>query len=70
MVDVGLYCTPKQLAERLGVSKQTILRAITAGHLEAVDLSSRPPGPGHRPIYRISPEAVDAYLQARIVLVA
>lgn len=55
-----LVYTPAQAAERLGCSKPHIYRLITAGLLDAVDISA--PG-SRRTKTRILPEDLEAYTQ-------
>lgn len=51
------YLTPPQVAAELQVSKQTVLRAIHAGLLIAVQLGPQ--------TYRITRADLDRYLEAR-----
>jgi excisionase family DNA binding protein len=51
-----------EVAQALGVSRQTVVRWIAAGDLEAVDLR----GPGaKRPKLRVRAAAVEKFLAAR-----
>jgi hypothetical protein len=56
--------TPPQLAEELGADPAKIIIEIRAGRLAAIDLAT--PG-SKRPRYRISPEAIEAFLASRQV---
>ena len=57
MIDARkIYYTPPQLATRLGVKPETIIRFIRRGELRAFDVSGRP-GIG-RPRFRIAVDAV------------
>lgn len=50
--------TPEEVAEACGVSPWTVMRAIKAGELRASQLASRG-------CWRIRPEAVEAWIEAR-----
>lgn len=56
------YLRPKDVAQRLGCSRATVLRLVRNGVLDAIDI-----GLGKRPTYRISQEAVEALSDARRV---
>jgi excisionase family DNA binding protein len=56
------WSTPPAIAKKLGVDAHRVLNWIRAGKLAAIDL-----GDGTRPRYRVSPEALDAYLESRAV---
>lgn len=58
------WLTPPAIAAQLGMDVHRVLAAIRRGDLQAVDL--REPG-SSRPRYRVSPEALDKYLAARMV---
>jgi hypothetical protein len=58
------YLTPPQLARKWKVGVQKILAWIHSGELRAVNLATRP---GGRPRYRICPEDVELFEQARSV---
>lgn len=52
------WLKPSEVVERIGVdSVSTVRDLIREGHLEAIDVSR-----SSRPRYRVSPEAVDAFL--------
>lgn len=53
------WLKPSQVAEMIGVeSVDTVRELIREGHLEAIDVSR-----STRPSYRVSPAAVDAFLE-------
>jgi excisionase family DNA binding protein len=54
----GAFLTPDDLAARVGLSVRSVMRAIAAGELEASQLTRRGG-------WRIRPEAVDEWIQAR-----
>jgi hypothetical protein len=56
------YWTPPALAERWGVSPEKVIGFITRGELLAVNFAERLDG---RPRWRISEEAIEAFLLAR-----
>lgn len=49
---------PEQVAQRVQVSRRTVIRAINSGELEASQLAERG-------CWRIKPEAVDAWVELR-----
>lgn len=54
------WLTPSQVAPRIGVeSVDTVRELIREGHLEAIDVSR-----SKVKRYRVSPDAVDAFLRA------
>lgn len=53
------YMSPAQVAEFLGISSDSVLRAVARGDLPAVKLSAR--------VIRIARTDLDAYLAARVV---
>jgi excisionase family DNA binding protein len=55
-----VYLTPKQVAERLGVSRETVRRRMIAGELAYVDL-----GGGDRETRRIPEESLAEFIKAR-----
>ena len=59
--------TPPQAAKELAVSPTKVLGWIRRGELAAIDLSTRR---GGRPRYRISRDALDAFLGGRAVITA
>jgi excisionase family DNA binding protein len=56
------YLTPPQVAKYLRVNPATVIAWIRSGELVASNLSRKR---GGRPRYRISREALDAFLRAR-----
>lgn len=50
--------SPAELADELGISSKTVMRAIKAGHLRASQLADRG-------CWRIRPEAVEEWFEAR-----
>jgi len=56
------FMSPPELAERLGVNPEKIIGFIRDGLLVAVNVAANTRG---RPRWRISEEAVDAFLLAR-----
>lgn len=58
------YMTPPQIARELGVNTDRVLAMIRRGEMRAIDV--REPT-STRPRYRIAPEWLEAWLQARTV---
>jgi len=58
------WTTPPQLGRRWGVKPEKVIGWIKRRELEACNLADRRDG---RPRYRISPEAIDRFLQSRSV---
>ena len=56
------YHTPPAVARRLGVAPEKVLQLIRTGEIVAHDLATRR---GGRPRWRISDEALDAFLESR-----
>lgn len=56
-----MYYTVQSVAERIGVSDDTVLNFIHTGKLRAVNVG----GGAHRPRWRIAPESLEAFLEAR-----
>lgn len=56
------WITPAQVAEQFGVAVGKVLKWIQRGELAAVNVASTTAG---RPRWRISPEALDGFLQRR-----
>ena len=57
----GSLLTPGEVAERLRVTSEQVRCLIRKGQLEAVNVGTGP----KRPLYRITPEAVDEFLARR-----
>ena len=57
------YLSPPQIAEQWGVKPSKVIAFIDSGELKAVDLSERLGGKRRR--WKVSPEAIEAFLQAR-----
>lgn len=52
------WLKPSEVAERIGVdSADTVRELIRDGHLEAINVSRK-----KRPSYRVSPDAVEAFI--------
>ncbi len=67
-VDAGRRnLTPREYAERIGVSVNTVLAWIKTGELRAINVGGRA---SKRPRYRISPEAVEQFELSRSVIPA
>ena len=58
---------PRDVAAHLGVDANKVAAWIKGGELSAINVATKP---GGRPRYRITPEALDAFLAARSVLPA
>ena len=56
------YLKTSEVAKVLSVSTSHVIHLIQSGALEAVDIRA-----GDRPEYRVSPDALDAFLQERKV---
>lgn len=56
------YLTPPQIARRYGVKPAKVLGWIASGELVAVNLAD---GPGGRPRWRVSPEALADFERRR-----
>lgn len=59
------WLTIQEVAARLHVSRDTVERWINAGSMHAVDVSSRLKKKSCRPLWRISAENLEAFLNAR-----
>ena len=57
------YLTPREVAQMLRITQDTVYRAIQVGDLDAENYGS-----GRRPIYRISADAVRAWRTSRAVV--
>jgi hypothetical protein len=57
------WLTPPAVARKLGVDAHRVLGWIRNGKLSAVNVSD-----GVRPRFRVSPESLDVFLQARTVV--
>ncbi len=58
------YLTPVQVASRLGLATETVLRWIRRGNLPAVDVKT---GRRKLPLYRVSSAELDRFIEARRV---
>ena len=56
------WLSPPQVAEQLGIDPGKVIAWIRAGQLAAVNVAENV---GGRPRYRISPDALDAFLLGR-----
>ena len=56
------FATPNQVASRLGCSRETVMRLIRTGELEAINF-----GQASLPRYRITAAAVEDMLKRRTV---
>jgi excisionase family DNA binding protein len=59
------WLTPPAVAEQLGIDADRVVRLIRSGEIEAVDVSNRG---SRRPRFRISPQALEAFLNRRRVV--
>jgi excisionase family DNA binding protein len=59
------WLTIQEVALRLHVSRDTVERWINTGSVRAVDVSGRLGKKSRRPMWRISTESLDAFLDAR-----
>jgi excisionase family DNA binding protein len=50
------YYSPQEIADKLSLSKQTVLSLIKAGKLEAADW-----GVGKKPVWRVSQESLNKF---------
>jgi hypothetical protein len=63
--DQSRYKTPPEIATRFGCKPETVIAWIRNGELAAINLARRG---SLRPRYRVSPEALAAFEQARSVV--
>ena len=61
----GQWLTVKQVAERLGVSRETVGRWIYSGQIRAVDLSARASGTSKRTCWRVNCADLHTFLETR-----
>jgi len=61
----GRWLTVRHVAQRLNVSRDTVVRWIQNGLLSAVDVGTCSSIGPHRASWRISPESLQAFLKAR-----
>jgi excisionase family DNA binding protein len=59
------WLTVNEVAARLHVSRDTVERWINAGSIHAVDVSGRLKKQSCRPLWRISAESLDVFLNTR-----
>jgi len=59
------WITIQEVALRLHVSRDTVERWINTGSIHAVDVSGRLKRKSRRPLWRISAESLDAFLNTR-----
>ena len=59
------WLTVNEVAARLHVSRDTVERWINSGSMHAVDMSSRLKKRSCRPLWRISAESLEVFLNAR-----
>jgi len=50
------YYSPQEIADKLSLSKQTVLSLIKAGKLEAADW-----GVGKKPVWRVSQDSLNKF---------
>jgi len=60
------WLTIQEVALRLHVSRDTVERWINAGSVRAADMSSRLRKKSSRPLWRISAESLEAFLEVRV----
>ena len=61
----GTWLTISELADRFGVSRDTVERWIHDGRVRAVNISTVPQGGTQRISWRIDPESLEAFLEMR-----
>ena len=59
------WLTIQEVAARLHVSRDTVERWINSGSMHAVDMSGRSKRKSRRPLWRVSAESLEAFINGR-----